>query len=233
MAPHVRDAGGPAPGSADRCCAGPRRAAAGRRRAGSCRPTRSGRRAGRACRAGRARQSVEPAAPVTPAPASRRRVAHRSDRRRRPRRADQRGADDRGASRSRRAPSGRCVARTGRRVERSPPPRTASAPRTARTARTVPRRRRRARPRSSAASSRAGRTCRCTSCAAASRSTAADDDVSRIQLDPGCIFVGLPAREGQLLGELLRAGEIGYELSLDPRTPIVIGVYPMRPVPRP
>jgi hypothetical protein len=60
-----------------------------------------------------------------------------------------------------------------------------------------------------------------------------DDDVSPIRLDPGCIFVGLPAREGQLLGELLRAGEIGYELSLDPRTPIVVGVYPMRPVPRP
>jgi hypothetical protein len=60
-----------------------------------------------------------------------------------------------------------------------------------------------------------------------------DDDVSSIQLDPGCIFVGLPTREGQLLGELLRAGEIGYELSLDPRTPIVVGVYPMRPVPRP
>ena len=61
----------------------------------------------------------------------------------------------------------------------------------------------------------------------------ADDDVSPIHLDPGYIFVGLPAREGQLLGELLRAGEIGYELSLDPRSPIVVGVYPMRPVPRP
>ena len=43
---------------------------------------------------------------------------------------------------------------------------------------------------------------------------------------------GLPMREGGLLGELLKAGEIGYELSLDPRTPIVIGVYPMRPIPR-
>ena len=60
-----------------------------------------------------------------------------------------------------------------------------------------------------------------------------DDDVSPIALQPGLVFVGLPAREGQLLGELLRAGEVGYELSLDPRTPIVIGVYPMRPVPRP
>ena len=40
------------------------------------------------------------------------------------------------------------------------------------------------------------------------------------------------AREGALLGELLRGGEVGYELSLDPRSPIVVGVYPMRPVPR-
>jgi hypothetical protein len=59
-----------------------------------------------------------------------------------------------------------------------------------------------------------------------------DDDVCPIELEPGLIFVGLPPREGDLLGELLRAGEIGYELSMDPRTPVVVGVYPMRPVPR-
>jgi hypothetical protein len=59
-----------------------------------------------------------------------------------------------------------------------------------------------------------------------------DDDVTPVRLDPGWIYVGLPNREGSLLGDLLRAGEIGYELSLDPRTPIVIGVYPMRPIPR-
>jgi hypothetical protein len=59
-----------------------------------------------------------------------------------------------------------------------------------------------------------------------------DDDVSPVSLDQRVVFVGLPDREGQLLGELLRSGEIGYELSMDPRTPIVIGVYPMRPVPR-
>ena len=35
-----------------------------------------------------------------------------------------------------------------------------------------------------------------------------------------------------MLGELVRAGEVGYELSMDPRTPIVIGVYSMRPVSR-
>jgi hypothetical protein len=46
------------------------------------------------------------------------------------------------------------------------------------------------------------------------------------------VFVGLPAREGSLLAELLRGGDIGYELSLDPRSPVVVGLYPMRPVAR-
>ena len=59
-----------------------------------------------------------------------------------------------------------------------------------------------------------------------------DDDVTPVRLDPGWVYVGLPTREGGLLGELLKSGEIGYELSLDPRSPIVIGVYPMRPIPR-
>ncbi len=59
-----------------------------------------------------------------------------------------------------------------------------------------------------------------------------DDDVTQVDLDGGHVYVGLPAREGSLLGELLRGGEIGYELSFDPRAPIVVGVYPMRPVPR-
>ena len=44
-----------------------------------------------------------------------------------------------------------------------------------------------------------------------------DDDVTPVRLDPGWVYVGLPNREGLLLGDLLRAGEIGYELSLDPR----------------
>ena len=59
-----------------------------------------------------------------------------------------------------------------------------------------------------------------------------DDDVTPVRLDPGWIYVGLPSHEGRLLGDLLRTGEIGYELSLDPRTPIVVGVYPMRPIAR-
>ena len=59
-----------------------------------------------------------------------------------------------------------------------------------------------------------------------------DDDVTQVDLDGSHVYVGLPAREGSLLGELLRGGEIGYELSFDPLAPIVVGVYPMRPVPR-
>ncbi|MBI2780834.1 MAG: hypothetical protein HYX55_03425 [Chloroflexi bacterium] len=59
-----------------------------------------------------------------------------------------------------------------------------------------------------------------------------DDEVTQVDLERKRIFVGLPEREGRLLGELLRAGDIGYELSLDPISPIVVGVYPMRPVTR-
>jgi hypothetical protein len=59
-----------------------------------------------------------------------------------------------------------------------------------------------------------------------------EDDVTGVDMGGSWIYVGLPTREGRLLGELLRGGEVGYELSLDPRTPVVIGVYPMRPVPR-
>jgi hypothetical protein len=60
-----------------------------------------------------------------------------------------------------------------------------------------------------------------------------DDEVTPVDLERCRVFVGLPDREGRLLAELLRAGDIGYELSMDPITPIVVGVYPMRPVTRP
>jgi len=60
-----------------------------------------------------------------------------------------------------------------------------------------------------------------------------DDDVTPVDFPAGSrVFVGLPNREGRLLGELFRAGDVGYELSLDPISPIVVGVFPMRPVPR-
>lgn len=60
----------------------------------------------------------------------------------------------------------------------------------------------------------------------------ADDDVTGFEIESGRVFVGLPQREGRILGELVRAGEVGYELQLDPEAPIIIGVYPMRPVTR-
>ena len=59
-----------------------------------------------------------------------------------------------------------------------------------------------------------------------------DDDVTPVRVGGTTIFVGLPAAEGRMLGELLIGGDVGYELSLDPGAPIVVGVYPMRPVPR-
>ncbi len=60
----------------------------------------------------------------------------------------------------------------------------------------------------------------------------ADDEVMPVDVQGRQVFVGLPEREARMLGDLLRSGEVGYELSLDPSAPIVIGVYPMRPVTR-
>ena len=59
-----------------------------------------------------------------------------------------------------------------------------------------------------------------------------DDDVAPVDLDGRRLFVGLPGREAGLLGELLRQGDVGYELLLDPTSPVIIGVFPMRPVQR-
>lgn len=59
-----------------------------------------------------------------------------------------------------------------------------------------------------------------------------DDDVVSVQLENSRIWVGLPADEGRMLGELIRQGEVGCELSLDPTTPVVVGVFPIRPVAR-
>jgi hypothetical protein len=61
----------------------------------------------------------------------------------------------------------------------------------------------------------------------------ADDDVAPVDVRGTRLFVGLPAREGGLLGELIRQGDVGYELLLDPVSPTIIGVFPIRPVQRP
>jgi hypothetical protein len=60
-----------------------------------------------------------------------------------------------------------------------------------------------------------------------------EDDVSGIDLRGSWVFVGLPGGESSMLGELLRNGEVGFELSHDPVAPIIVGVFPMRPIPRP
>jgi len=60
----------------------------------------------------------------------------------------------------------------------------------------------------------------------------AEDDVSALDVDGRRVFVGLPVHEAGLVAELVRAGDIGIELSLDPGCPMVIGVYPMRPISR-
>ncbi len=59
-----------------------------------------------------------------------------------------------------------------------------------------------------------------------------DDDVTAIEAADGRVFVGLPEREGRMLADLARHGEVGLELLRDPDCPMVVGVYPMRPVPR-
>jgi hypothetical protein len=48
----------------------------------------------------------------------------------------------------------------------------------------------------------------------------------------GRVFVGLPQREAEFIATLVKDGDVGVELSRDPNVPIVVGVFPMRPVTR-
>ncbi|HEU4674135.1 MAG TPA: hypothetical protein VFS32_14680 [Candidatus Limnocylindrales bacterium] len=57
-----------------------------------------------------------------------------------------------------------------------------------------------------------------------------EDDVVCIDLPERRVWVGLPADEGRMLAELVRQGEVGCELSIDPASPVVVGVFPIRPV---
>ena len=59
-----------------------------------------------------------------------------------------------------------------------------------------------------------------------------EDEVSPMPNGQGILYVGLPAQEAIYLGDLVKSGEVGCELLLDPVGPAVIGVYPMRPVAR-
>ena len=59
-----------------------------------------------------------------------------------------------------------------------------------------------------------------------------EDEVSPVATGTGTIYVGLPAEQAGFLGELIRSGDIGCEMLLDPTSPGVVGVFPMRPVAR-
>jgi hypothetical protein len=59
-----------------------------------------------------------------------------------------------------------------------------------------------------------------------------EDEVSPMATGRGTYYVGLPEQEAGYLGELIKAGEVGCELLLDPTSPAVVGVFPMRPVAR-
>ncbi len=59
------------------------------------------------------------------------------------------------------------------------------------------------------------------------------DDVAPIRTPQGgTVYVGLPSRESQFLADLAREGDIGLDLCHDPLVPMVVGVYPIRPVTR-
>ncbi len=58
------------------------------------------------------------------------------------------------------------------------------------------------------------------------------DDVSPIETPDGMVYLGLPARESTLVEGLVRQGDVGLELCRDPRVPMVVGVYAMRPITR-
>jgi len=54
------------------------------------------------------------------------------------------------------------------------------------------------------------------------------DDMVRISRNGSSAFIGVPAREAAKLEELWMRDELGVELSVDVRAPVVVGVFPMR-----
>ena len=54
------------------------------------------------------------------------------------------------------------------------------------------------------------------------------DAVCRIERDGQFAYLGLPDRESSKIAELWLRDEIGLELSVEVRAPVVIGIYPMR-----
>ncbi len=54
------------------------------------------------------------------------------------------------------------------------------------------------------------------------------DGVTRVERPGSIAYVGLPEREALKLQDLWQRDEIGLELSVEVRAPVVVGIYPMR-----
>jgi len=54
------------------------------------------------------------------------------------------------------------------------------------------------------------------------------DAMSRVSRNGTTAFIGLPEREATKLQDLWQRDEVGVELSVEVRAPVVVGVYPMR-----
>ncbi len=54
------------------------------------------------------------------------------------------------------------------------------------------------------------------------------DAMSAVSRDGTTAYIGLPEREASKLQDLWQRDEIGVELSVEVRAPVVVGVYPMR-----
>jgi hypothetical protein len=54
------------------------------------------------------------------------------------------------------------------------------------------------------------------------------DAMARIQCNGTAAWIGLPEREATKLQELWNRDELGIELSVEVRAPVVVGIFPMR-----
>ncbi len=59
------------------------------------------------------------------------------------------------------------------------------------------------------------------------------DDVTAIPTPDGLVYLGLPHRESHFIADLVRQGDVGLELCNDPYTPMVMGLFAIRPITRP
>jgi hypothetical protein len=58
------------------------------------------------------------------------------------------------------------------------------------------------------------------------------DDVTAVHTPGGLVYLGLPGRESRFIADLVRQGDVGLELCHDPRVPMVMGVFAIRPLTR-